>query len=511
MRLLASRIFYIWFLSISSQAFALYNCADVEPFSNSTKTEYLPGSIVQHNSSVFKCLVPGWCNLVAIDEGTNKLDPIDDFVLGHMVPYLPGTGFAWDYAWQYVGACDCSIQNLQSGGYSMCGTALGADEGRQLNTTANLEKIRGQLVTKTILPQSVTPGSLDNPDNVKRAERIVSEQKWQYFFPLSDRSYTYHNFLKAIALFPYFCKQYDTEANSERICRKSLATLFAHIAFESGSNDPSLSTPDWRQGLKYTRERYIPTPGMPETSCSEGGIGGCENNNECYNSDITSKVWPCGKIAENTYVKYFGRGAIPIKSRAEYALFSEVIFKNPKVLLTNPGDVAFEYLNIASAVYSFLKPYAPGPSMIHLIDGTWQPFQRDTNVGIIPGFGATINLRHSSRACGSGSETDTAKKLISYYKNFSNELQNNTTNEHLSCSNMQYFSTQGNGLAPYWTKSFFDNPNNPDGKAFMCLRVPYKTPFSIFDMELLPSSGTYSSHDGYDNCVINSYDVRRVY
>jgi chitodextrinase len=510
MQALFFRCFLLWFFSLSINALAV-NCANVAQFSNTTKTEYVSGSYVRHNSSVYKCLVAGWCNIAYVDDGLDKLDPVDDFVFGHAEPYIPGNGWAWSNAWQYAGECDCSIQSVSSSGYSMCITSLKADEDPKINNIVNLDKIRNQLLASTDLPQSVTPGNVDNPDNVKRVERIVSINKWRSFFPLADASYTYHNFLKSVALFPYFCKLYDTEANSERICRKSLATLFAHIAFESGSNDPSISTPEWRQGLKYTREQYTPSPNAPSTSCSEFGIG-CENNSDCSNSDIAAKVWPCGRMSLSSYVKYFGRGAIPIKSRADYAFFSEVIFRDPKVLLKNPGDVADEYLNIATAIYSFLKPYTPGPSMAHLIDGTWIPNQRDRDAGIVPGFGATINLKHNTSACSSGTETNTSRKLGTYYRAFSSELQNIITGEQLTCNNMQYFSTMGNGLATYWDKSFFDNPNNPDGKAFACLRVPYKTPFSIFDKELRPSSGTYPGfRDGYNNCVINHYDVIRVY
>ena len=62
------------------------------------------------------------------------------------------------------------------------------------------------------------------------------------------------------------------------------------------------------------------------------------------------------------------------------------------VLLNNPGLVADSWLNLASAIWFFLTPQAPKPAMLHVIDRTWVPSQRELAAGIGYGFGTTINI-----------------------------------------------------------------------------------------------------------------------
>lgn len=45
----------------------------------------------------------------------------------------------------------------------------------------------------------------DGGDNVKLVQSFFSAEQWDEAFPLADSIYTYDNFLKAIAKFPYFC------------------------------------------------------------------------------------------------------------------------------------------------------------------------------------------------------------------------------------------------------------------------------------------------------------------
>ncbi len=76
----------------------------------------------------------------------------------------------------------------------------------------------------------IEPGRAANPDNVKRVEGIVKASDWEYLFPLRAQAYTYSNFLKAVGKFPALCKTYNDGRDSDAICRKELATMFAHFA-----------------------------------------------------------------------------------------------------------------------------------------------------------------------------------------------------------------------------------------------------------------------------------------
>jgi chitodextrinase len=91
-------------------------------------------------------------------------------------------------------------------------------------------------------------------DNVVRVASIVDEAKYNEFFPLKNDFFTYTNFLKAVGKFPHFCNEVNDDytglkTNAENIdqaCKRELATLFAHIAYESGKMDPWDSNPQYK-------------------------------------------------------------------------------------------------------------------------------------------------------------------------------------------------------------------------------------------------------------------------
>ena len=66
-----------------------------------------------------------------------------------------------------------------------------------------------------------------------------------------NANYTYDQFLRSVAQFPAFCGEFQTDEGipntntQERACKRELATLFAHIVFESG--EPNVP---WISGLK---------------------------------------------------------------------------------------------------------------------------------------------------------------------------------------------------------------------------------------------------------------------
>ena len=94
--------------------------------------------------------------------------------------------------------------------------------------------------------EKIEPGLATNPANVKRVESILSEKDWEYLFPMRAAEYTYSNFLKAIGKFPAVCGTYTDGRDSDAICRKSLATMFAHFAQETGGHESWRDIPELR-------------------------------------------------------------------------------------------------------------------------------------------------------------------------------------------------------------------------------------------------------------------------
>ena len=310
------------------------------------------------------------------------------------------------------------------------------------------------------------PSSL--PENAARAVRIFPEELFELFFPVAADAYTYEELIKAIAKFPSFCGEagpYTTESLDE-VCARELATVFAHGTQETGGHSPADALPDsngnpveeWRQGFYHIREM----------GCSEDGSG-CEYRGGTCNADTwQGETWPCpeGK-------KYYGRGAKQLSYNFNYGPFSDVMFEDVNVLLEDPDRVGREgWLAMSSALWFFMTPQSPKPSMHDVVAGFWQPNEYDKAAGIEAGFGATINIINGGIECGGRNEDIRAQNRIDYYHAFTKEM-GIEPGEHLGCAGQARFPGNGAGaIDAYWERSW--------AKENACQRVSYQTPFSIF-------------------------------
>ena len=316
----------------------------------------------------------------------------------------------------------------------------------------------------------IEPGKATNPDNVKRVESILKESDWEYLFPLRAKEYSYSNFLKAVGKFPALCDTYTDGRDSLAICRKELATMFAHFAQETGGHESWRPEAEWRQALVYVREM----------GWSEGQKGGY--NGECNPDVWQGQTWPCGKDKDGDFLSYFGRGAKQLSYNYNYGPFSEAMFGDVRTLLDKPELVADTWLNLASAIFFFAYPQPPKPSMLQVIDGTWQPNDHDKANGLVPGFGVTTQIINGGVECGGPTEIAQSENRIKYYKEFANYLKVPAPeNEVLGCANMKQFDEGGAGaLKIYWEQDWGWSADTPDGKTYACQLVGYQTPFSAF-------------------------------
>ena len=136
------------------------------------------------------------------------------------------------------------------------------------------------------------------------------------------------------------------------------------------------------------------------------------------------------------------------------------MFGEGRLLLDHPDFVADTWLNLASATWFLATPQPPKPSMLHVIDGTWQPNAQvsqgegssvlcadprrvqDQLDGIRPGFGATINIINGGVECNTrdGRESRQARTRAEYYKQFAWYLYVDYEQEELGCANQKQFS-----------------------------------------------------------------------
>ena len=262
--------------------------------------------------------------------------------------------------------------------------------------------------------------------------------------------------------------------------------MFAHFTQETGGHDANAPVEQWRQALVYVRE----------AGCSETSAG-CSYNAECTPSMWQGQTWPCGKNAQGQFVKYFGRGAKQLSYNYNYGPFSQAMYGDVSVLLNDPEKVADTWLNLASAVFFYVYPVSPKPSMLHVVDGTWQPNAYDESIGIAPGFGATTNVINGGIECGLGYEKPQSVNRIDYYRNHAAALNVPIDNdEELGCKDQKRFDTQGAGaLNIYWDQDWAYYSDMPEGKSFACKLVGYQTAFSAL------------ATGDYQRCIINYFDV----
>ncbi|MGR7275924.1 glycoside hydrolase family 19 protein [Klebsiella aerogenes] len=371
---------------------------------------------------------------------------------------------------------------------TMTASELAAKE-KALTDFPLMEAVKSSIRTlDNAVVEQIEPGRAANPENVKRVEGMLSEQDWDYLFPMRAPEYTYSNFLKAIGKFPAVCGTYTDGRDSDAICRKSLATMFAHFAQETGGHESWRDIPEWRQALVYLRE----------VGWTEGQKGGY--NGECNPDVWQGQTWPCGKDADGDFLSYFGRGAKQLSYNYNYGPFSEAMYGDVRTLLDKPQLVADSWMNLASAVFFFVYPQPPKPSMLHVIDGTWQPNDRDKSNGLVPGFGVSIQIINGGVECGGATENAQSLNRIAYYKEFANYLKVPIADDEvLGCKNMKQFDEGGAGALPiYWEQDWGWDPNTADGKTNACQLVSYQTPYSAF------KEGDYSK------CVQHYFNVTVV-
>lgn len=337
---------------------------------------------------------------------------------------------------------------------------------------------------------AISSGLSSNPDNVKRAERVFPKSDWDFLTHMAAPEYTYDRFLRAIGKFPAFCGDYTDGRDADAICKKSIVTAFAHFAQETGGHiavdnvsDNPLGLEEWQQALVHVRE-------MGWSEGQEGYTTGCGLD------DWQNRRWPC--VAGEGY---FGRGAKQLSYHFNYGMFSEAMFDgNASVLLEEPRRVADSWLNLASAIWFFLTPQAPKPAMLHVIDRTWKPSQRELDAGIGYGFGTTINIINGGIECGEHNK-DKGQPInrIRYWeglaKHFNIPIEEDEVNTCWQQTPFGSLNLQGatDVLYTNWDGNWKYYADRPGGYSFECELVGYQTAYSAI------------TPNDYEKCVSNFY------
>lgn len=173
------------------------------------------------------------------------------------------------------------------------------------------------------------------------------------------------------------------------------------------------------------------------------------------------------------------------------------MFGTVRTLLDNPELVADTWLNLASAIFFFVYPQPPKPSMLFVVDETWQPNSADLANNLTVGFGVTTQIINGGVECVGSVEIAQSLNRISYYQSFAQHLGVAIgADEQLGCAGMKQFDNAGSGALPiYWEKDWSWSEDTHSGDSLACQLVNYQTPFTAF------TSGDYV------RCVDHHFDV----
>ncbi|WP_411905109.1 chitinase, partial [Salmonella enterica] len=140
---------------------------------------------------------------------------------------------------------------------------------------------------------------------------------------------------------------------------------FWKFAQETGVNESWLDRQEWRQSLVY----------LLEDGRTEGQKSG--DNGECNPDVWHGQTGPCGKVKDGDFLSYFGRVAKQLSYNYNYGPFSDAMYCDVRPLLDKPDLISYTWMNLASALFFFVYPPPPNPSMLHCIDGPGEPNDRD--------------------------------------------------------------------------------------------------------------------------------------
>lgn len=268
----------------------------------------------------------------------------------------------------------------------------------------------------------IYPGSSSNPENVKRIERLMPRANFEKTFPLTAHHqiingfdpadvYSYSNFLKAAAVLPGYCGDFSSYpgtktaemTNPDEVCKRMMATTFAHAVQETGSAK-SDDQVDIQNKIITAFSSVAEENSTPENR----RVGPYQETSGPF-----SASGQFAAMVANKY--YYGRGAKQLSYTSNYANLSLMLYGN-LLLVEDPdlvaGDNILPYL---SALVYAVQPKNGRPSIAEVMDGNFKKSAQGTAASYAKlGFPFTIALVNGGPECKGTNYENTRTRLRSF-------------------------------------------------------------------------------------------------
>ena len=195
-----------------------------------------------------------------------------------------------------------------------------------------------------------------------------------------------------------------------------------------------------------------------DSSCS-GGDGGsdCDFIRE---SAVAEAEYPSVDGQQ-----YYGRGAMMLRWSDGFGKFSDIAYdgglNDRDILLASPDDVSTDgFLAFASAMWMYMTPVSPRPSLHEVMSGYYQASTFDVNPGNIKdnSFGTTTNVITNNEECGSGTISSGDQARADNFETMVT-LLGLDSQSNLHCEDMANFDSNSSSYKPtyFWTKNLTED------------------------------------------------------
>ena len=366
------------------------------------------------------------------------------------------------------------------------------DELYSVDSSHNVTFILPRLtdIVEVSTPQLALAASPSDPANLTLFKLILPETKFNTLTTGRNNVFKYSELEKAVKIYPFFCGEHpsiqvsDTQSVKDDLlkqaCTQDIATLLAHIAYRT--RPKTITNEGWKHALSHSADTVCSnSTTAPTATCQY-----INWNSQFFKPDTASNQ------------SFYPRGALMLTGNDQYGLFSRNILGSKHYLLTHADRVENEsWEAIVSAMWLYMIPVSPKPSMHQIAIGSWTPNLKDKINNIESGFGASI-LVSKPELC-AATMIEEMELLGHYYTETLTFLEGTRlATDFIRCDGMNLFNQDSDTYLP-----FFWNTTPSTISPASCVLGFQQTAFSVFRPESYAECLQWINDEDYDPGIYN--------